>query len=639
MGVDHLHSSVVLMGGGVTLIDVNGDNLIDVYLTGGQDSHDRLFLNLGNDKFLDVSDSSGIKLNTINYTTFGVISGEVNNDGCDDLFVTTHDDNEKNILMLGDCKGNFITATEGVGINETSSSTSAAFVDFNNDGNLDIYVLNYTKLTDFIRDENDVVIGFNHECYPNYLYLNNGNGTFSEVAEEYNVADIGCGLAVTTSDFDLDGDPDIYVANDFGEWVAPNGMYQNNGEDGFVDVSQDTGLDARMYGMGIAPADYDNDGDIDYYVTNIGANVLLVNDGNQVFEDQAALLGVDNTLSEKGTNATSWGAIFCDFDNDGFKDLYVANGYIAAAPFLNNTLQDDNKLYLNSRGNTFTDVSADYGLNSILINRGVAYGDINNDGLMDIISASVVKTDNGNGSANVLLYINNSSSEANWLQVKLEGTVSNRNAFGSIVEVYADNTKYIQEKLSGGSHASQNTDILHFGLANIQSIDSIKIRWPSGSKTLLKDVSTKQRILIIEDSDEYNVIDCNLGDNYRCYNHNTLGCMDIEALNYNMYAVTDDGSCNYESAEITGSQVDVPLERLAIYPNPFSTLIEINSDVNLSLKRITITGLSGKVHYEQILDIGTTYFTIDASTLKSGVYICELMYESSESDIRLITKY
>lgn len=609
--INHLHGSSVLLGGGATFIDVNNDNLVDLYLTGGDKTSDRLYLNLGNNRFHDISLESGILFHTRYFTTFGVVSGDINNDGCEDIFVTTHSENERNLLMLGDCTGKFDEVSTKFGVVDKSTSTSAAFLDFNNDGFLDIYVTNYTQELEFIYDENENVIGYDHTCYPNFLYVNNEGNSFSEVATQFGVDDMGCGFTSSTSDFDSDGDPDIYVINDFGEWVVPNRMLRNENGVLFTDVSDSSGLGIGLYGMGVATTDFEQDGDIDFYVTNIGSNALMINDGNNNYQDMASEYGVDNEYSLKETKSTSWGAFFADLDNNGLVDLYVANGYIPAAPFLNNSLEDDSKLFFNL-GGIYEDVSSSMGLNSTLINRGAIYGDIDNDGFLDVVTVSAVITDLGRDVDGSLVSINQKSN-GNWLQVDVEGTISNRNAFGTKIYIYTASDMQFREKISGGSHASQNSEIIHFGVSNTDFIDSLKIHWPSGLVSNFIDIEVNQRILIIEEDQDYQIMDCEQVTEIRCFYHNTLGCMDVNSSNYDIFATEDDGTCD-GSAVVT--DVLSSDSSTKIFPNPFINHLTISEPVDY----LEILDLNGKViHRFQTNEIGSV--TIETSSLSKGIYL------------------
>lgn len=638
-GIKHLHTSQSLFGGGVLSVDVNNDNLMDLYYTGGDTKNDKLFLNVGNDKFIDYSIESNIDPITAGKYTFGAISGDVNNDGCEDIFVTTHSPSIPNMLLLGDCSGRFINRADEMGITQSSASTSAAFLDFNNDGFLDIYVVNYIAESNFIRDSTDVVIGFDHECLPNYLYVNNGGEAFSQLASQYNVDDAGCGLAVSVADYDVDGDSDIYVVNDFGQWVLPNRMYENIDNNSFDDISEAAGLDIGMYGMGVASGDVDADGDIDFYLTDIGSNKLMINDGENVFSDSAVFFGVDNTLSIQGSNSTSWGAVFADFDNDVDLDLFVANGYIPAAPFLNNSLVDDNKLYINESV-VFADRSELYEVNSTTINRGAVVSDINNDGILDLLSASLIKSDVGEAQTNTLLYINSLGIDNNWLQIDLEGALSNMNAFGATVSVFFEGKKIIQQKLSGGSHASQNSEILQFGLRDATSIDSMMVHWPSGEKSKFESVSANQRVYIRENASSIAEVNCDIDDRILCYDHVTVGCMDVLANNYDVFANIDNNDCNYNTTFVTSIEENSDKYSILVAPNPFKNklIIDWTESKEYDFQNFEIVDLQGKLYFKSKIEQDITRSEIDLSHLNNGVYFLRIFNRIGKSELRLIIK-
>jgi len=256
-----LHQS--LMGGGLCWIDYDNDSNVDLYFAGCR-LRDALFRNNGDGTFSDVTIEAGLTF-TDAFNTMGVIKGDVNNDGYDDIFLTVWDESssstlERNILYLNNTDGTFSDISVEAGIIEESFSTSAVFLDVNLDGFLDIYVLNYMAETDFILDENEQIIGFNHLCYDNYLYMNNGDLTFTESAEFYGVNSAGCGLALSASDIDKDGDSDLQLANDFGEFVTPNELFLNTPNESYVtEQAEDAAFDIGLYGRGVAVGDIDND--------------------------------------------------------------------------------------------------------------------------------------------------------------------------------------------------------------------------------------------------------------------------------------------------------------------------------------------------------------------------------------------
>lgn len=578
--IEHLHNSPFLMGGGVAFFDYNNDGLEDVYYTGGIDS-DKLYKNLGNGLFQNISEISGIFNATSNVITSGVVIADINNDNCEDIFITTFDEFQHNLLLLNNCDGTFTDISVASNIMEESKSISAAFLDFNNDGFIDIFVGNYIDESIFIFDDNGNIVGYDHKCFPDFLYLNNGDNTFTEVAAQYGVNNTGCTLAVTATDFDQDGDPDIYIANDFGEFVIPNVLYENKLENStFYDASSELGLDIQLYAMGIATADFDNDLDFDFYVTNLGKNALMENN-NGVFIDRAESMGVMDEFAIEGSRSTGWGTFFFDYQNDGYLDIFNANGFIGAADFLHTTSFDPNTILVSNNAQSFTDESEFLKINSTNINRGAAFSDFDNDGDLDF-SVVTIKSSATTDLNNVHFYENKTNNTNAWLQVDLEGVVTNKSAIGTLVRVYTGNQTYISEKISGGSHASQNSEILHFGLGAASLIDSIEIRWPLSEMQTIYNIPIKKRIRIVEQSSGYNILGCMESSfaNYDpdatvsggCFTTKIFGCTNMLATNFNSNAEVDDGSCE----GIILSSIDPLIGQYSVNPNPFNNYLKFN---------------------------------------------------------------
>lgn len=490
-----------LMGGGITWLDYDNDGWSDVYFTGCR-IRDVLFRNNGNGTFSDVTLEAGLTY-TDAFNTMGVIHGDVNNDGNEDIFLTVWDEAAtnvlaRNILYLNNGDGTFTDISVSAGITDASFSTSAVFLDVNLDGFLDIYVLNYMESTGFIEDEEGNTVGFDHNCYADYFYLNNGDLTFTESSESYGFTAEACGLAVSSNDVDKDGDPDILIANDFGEFLTPNELYINNyPEPSFTEVGSETGWDIGLYGMGVAAGDIDNDLDLDYYITNLGSNALLVREDDLMFTDTAAFAEVQNTGSENFLY-TSWGDLFLDVDNDTHLDLYVSNGHIPSATFIQNEQADPNRLFMNNGDLTFTDFSEQAGVDYLGICRGAAYSDYDKDGRLDI-SVSGIENPFFSAYEGVKLYRNTSVEMNNWLTLTLEGTMANRNAYGSGVTLYAEGQSFYRELSGGSSHLSQNESILHFGLGEIEQVDSAVVSWIGGQTQTEYDLEINEFHHVIQD--------------------------------------------------------------------------------------------------------------------------------------------
>ncbi|MEZ4886345.1 MAG: FG-GAP-like repeat-containing protein [Chitinophagales bacterium] len=499
-GILFQHTSALMIGGGGVFFDYNNDGWEDIYLAGGGGS-DALYHNNGDGTFSNISETAGLK-NLPNYQTTGAISADIDNDGFRDVFVMTWD-TQPNMMLHNNGDGTFTEIGQQIGVADVSFSMAASFGDYNVDGYLDLYVGNYLEENGGYDAEN----GFGHEGYRNFFYINQGDGTFEEVGQFYGLDDAGCALAVAFTDYDNDSDVDIYVANDFGEWVLPNSIFANSyPTDFFSNFNTITGLDIKIYAMGIAIGDYNEDGYFDYYVSNLGRNRLLQNQGlNQRFLDLAIQAGVDNTYSgiDSSTGdvllATSWGTAFFDYDNDTYIDLFVSNGHIPAVNDLKNSEVDPNKLYRNNQANgTFTDVSDDMGVANTDVCRGMAVADYDNDGDMDILVVGIYDAGREFTSENHVLLYRNDSPPANWLKVELKGVTNNKQGIGSHVEVKVDGRTFMREIDGGSSHASQNSTIAHFGLGNYEMIDELKVRWLGGAEQVFTNIAANQTVIIRE---------------------------------------------------------------------------------------------------------------------------------------------
>ncbi len=501
VGIDHFHLSTDLMGGGVAVFDYNNDGWEDIWITGGN-KRDVLYENDGDGTFSEVGFLAGLLI-TANIHTKGIVTGDINNDGWRDVFLATRGESP-NLLLLNNGDGTFINIGNFAGMGDDAAwSTAASMADFNNDGWLDIYVGNYVETFGYLVDpQTNQTIGYAHTGQPNFLYLNNGDLTFTEVGETSGTIDGGCALAVMGTDFNDDGMTDILVANDYGEWVVPNGAFQN-GEGVFTNENQSTGLDIGIYAMGIAAGDIDQDNDLDYYFTNLGRNVLMENvDG--MFQDVATEAGVENTYADDNLTV-GWGTAFLDVDNDTDLDLFVANGFIPALDFNQTEVQNPDKLFMNNawpQGEwlSFTDISTQSGLGNTGFARGFAHGDFDKDGDQDLVVVRVSGTSDPSLAHKVLFYRNDLTNGGNWLDVELEGTVSNKDAFGAKIKISVGSKSWLHEVVSGSSHASQNTSIAHFGLGNAEKVDSLVITWPKGGRQILTDISPNQILYVQEDT-------------------------------------------------------------------------------------------------------------------------------------------
>ncbi|MEE9373390.1 MAG: FG-GAP-like repeat-containing protein [Saprospiraceae bacterium] len=469
MGINHTTYAPNMMSGGISIIDFNNDGLEDIYFTGGK-YPDHMYMNLGDGTFEDVTTELGLDIISERYTV-GVVAGDLDNDGFTDLFITTYL-GESNIC-LKNLKGKFFEdVTEGSGLFGTKWSTSVTMADTDLDGDLDIYVSNFIDFSEppFFRNITEVE--------PNFFFENLGNWNFESKIDFFTKNIDGCTLVSCFTDIDNDMDPDLFVVNDFGSLYTPNQLYINK-ENGnfFQEYSKEYNVNKQMDGMGIAIGDIDENGYLDYYISNIGDNVFYL--GGYFGPEFTDVSHIYNINDGKGY---SWGTFFADVDNDSYLDLYVAKGSISD--------YDDpqlNRLYHFDHGiDDFIDISAQSGLNDEHKARGAVYADLNNDGLLDIIVNNVRISEDNDEKA--LIYINKGNQDNNYVKLKLEGTDANSSAFGAFVELYSKGRRFIREVSGGSSYLSNNSTIVHFGLAS-SSIDSLVVSWPGGGKQSFKELA------------------------------------------------------------------------------------------------------------------------------------------------------
>ncbi len=578
--IDHVLRHTSFMGGGAAFFDYDNDGDDDLYITSGNDV-DHFYENNGDGTFAYKSTEAGFDAYA-DYYTMGVIAGDVDNDGFKDLFVTTNRKDAqlaRNLLFHNNGDGTFSEMWTQASEKDKVFSIGATFLDFDLDGWLDIYVVNYVESVDFLENEDGEIIGFNHDCFENRFYKNLGNGQFTEMAEELGLHDRGCALAVAATDFDMDNDMDIYIANDFGEFIIPNKLFENHsGGDYFQDSSEDWNADIAMYGMGIAIGDIDNDLDLDYYVTNFGKNRLIINKGN-TFEDITDACGAgDQWVTQDSTLAIGWGTSFLDVDNDADLDLYVSNGYVPSPNFLPSHIYMNDKLFLNDGNLNFIDTETSYGISNQYTSRGMSHSDYDNDGDLDILSV-VLNVPIGQGGWQTVLYKNNSQNQNNWVQVTLEGVETHRDAYGSKVFIYADNQTFMQELTGGSSHCSQLSSKLHFGLKDIQTVDSLQVIWTGGIRTqMVYDVPVNELIHVEEDTS-------------------------IPAVVTSVF-------------DIKGSH------HIDVFPNPSDDFIyiELQDNTSFDAGEVQVYNAFGQLEIVSTIDNGETVLKLDVNQMTAGIH-------------------
>ncbi len=482
---------VETVGSGVAVFDYNQDGLPDIFFVNGSSfsilddpslprTSSRLFRNNGDGTFTDVTRDSGL----INQGWgMGVSVADFDNDGHPDVFVTNFG---VNALFHNDGRGRFTNVTREAGLEGGNWSTGCSWGDYDGDGRLDLYVSRYV---DFDRARIPRPGAANYCLYrgvpvacgpqglpglPDLLYHNEGNGRFREVSNDVGVrdSDRAYGFSVVWCDFDNDGRPDIYVAND----SMANFLWHNCGNGTFEEIGLEAGCavsgDGRpQSSMGIAVGDYNNDGWIDLLVTNFSEDydTLYRNQGGQ-FEDVTFEAGLGlATYSQLG-----WGAGFWDFDNDGWKDLCIANGHIyAQADLAGNKYHQANQLFRNLRDGRFGLLSdAESGFTHPLSSRGAAFGSLDNSGSIWAVVNNIDEVP--------FLFKNTRGGAGAWVRIRLVGTTSNHDAVGARVHLTADGLTQTAEVRSSDSYISCSDPRLHFGVGAASAVDRLEIRWPDG---------------------------------------------------------------------------------------------------------------------------------------------------------------
>jgi hypothetical protein len=504
-------------GCGVAFYDYDNDGWLDIFLVNGTrlegfpagaEPTSHLFRNNRDGTFTDVTAKAGVAHSGWGQ---GVCIGDYDNDGWEDLFVTYYG---KNVLYHNNGDGTFTDVSQKAGVagKGTRWNTGCAFVDYDRDGYLDLFVANYIDMdlaTAPVPESGPCLYkGVLVACGPpglqggkNILYHNNRDGTFADVSEATGIfrANGTYGLGVLTADFDNDGWPDIYVAND----STASALYQNKKNGKFEDVAIEAGCalspDGKpQAGMGIAAADYDLDGNLDIVKTNFAGDTpsLYHNLGGGNFEDATFTAGLG-----AHTQFLGWGCGFFDFDNDGWPDILICNGHVypeveqlkTEAGYAQRKL-----LYRNLRNGHFADISLTVGpgISDPAACRGCAFGDFDNDGDIDVVVNTV------NDFPQLLRC--DSKLTNNWIKVRTIGTKSNRSGIGARIACVThvpDESKphrQIDEVRSGGSYISQNDLRIHFGIGKAEQVDLLEIRWPSGQVDTIKDVKSNQLIFVKE---------------------------------------------------------------------------------------------------------------------------------------------
>ena len=506
------------VGNGICLYDVDDDGAIDIFIPNGsrgrpyppgEAPRSALYRNKGGGAFEDITERAGVA--SIGYWAQGCVFGDYDDDGKIDLFLTGFG---RYILYRGLGGGRFRDVTASSGLKSRGWSTGAAFGDYDGDGRLDLYVSHYVDYDASSPPlpgpgslKNCFYKGAPVICGPGglqpsigRLFHNEGNGTFRDVTQGSGlvIRPTGYGLGVVWSDLDLDGDLDLFVAND----TTPNWLYRNDGHGRFTEVGAMSGAafteeGRAQSGMGVDAGDYDNDGRPDLIVTNFSHDysTLRHNDGGMMFTDVSIPSGIGlATMPTLG-----WGVGFLDYDNDGRQDLFIANGHVFPNiddRHLGTTWKQHNQLFHNEGGGRFLEVTSQAGpaFEELHSARGAAFGDIDDDGDVDIVVNNIDEPP--------ALLRNDGGNAAHWIGFRLFGARRNRNAVGARVTVSAGLLRQTREIHAGASHNSSNDPRLLFGLGSSTRVDRVEIRWPLGRTQVLTDLPIDRYHIVHEPDKE-----------------------------------------------------------------------------------------------------------------------------------------
>ena len=538
---NYFNFEYIYNGAGVATGDINNDGLVDIYFIGNEVPN-KLYLNQGDFKFKDISKPAEV-VGSYGWQN-GVTMVDINNDGWLDIYVCVggwmkESNKRKNLLYINQGASNRLYFKEQAaeyGLDETGYSLQSSFFDFDNDGDLDVYITNHPIAFNLSLPERLAKRTNPDEFSRDKLYRNNGNNTFTEIGKQAGIINYGHGLGIVTVDIDKDGWQDIYIANDYKE---PDYLYMNNGDGTFTDRIKEMTGHIPFNAMGVDIADINNDGWEDIFTTemlpkdykrsktNMASmdvktfegmlalglhhqymhNTLQLNRGNNYFSEIGQLTGMSKT-------DWSWSCLLSDFDNDGYKDIFVANGArrdifdkdykkIADKKAAQNnrglSLEElyeimpatklQNFIYQNNGDLSFTDKKTDWGLSDLTVTQGAATADLDNDGDLDLVM--------NNLDQEAMIYQNNAEkNNNNFLKIKLLSDTENRNGIGAKITIQYDNQIQFQElKVTRGFYSSSEP-IVHFGLGKTKKIDQIIVDWKNGKSNVITNSTVNQTIEI-----------------------------------------------------------------------------------------------------------------------------------------------
>lgn len=491
------------MAGGVAIFDYNNDGNLDIFFTNGADIHtlkkdspkyyNRLFENDGKGHFTDVTEKAGLAGS--GYDT-GVVIGDYDNDGCQDIFLAgVH----RNTLYHNNCNGTFTDVTAKAGVSGPQWAVGGAWLDVNKDGLLDLFVVNYMSW-DIKTEPVCEFEGAREYCHPrmyketsNQLFLNKGDGTFVDVSKDAGLQrSLGKGMGVGVADYDLDGNLDLFVPND----KLYNFLFHNKGGGKFEEVAFEAGVALAEHGnlisgMGVDFRDLDNDGYPDIVLVALDNETFPIfrNNGKGGFTEITTRSG----MMKASRTMAGYSPMIADFDNDGWKDIFVSRGHVQS-PNLARRMPIDqhNTVFRNLANGQFAAQTEEAGFAAVAPkrHRGSALGDLNHDGKLDVVVSAI--------SGDAEIWMNDSPGDFHWLEIALEGTKSNRDGIGARIKVVSKRGAQYNHMTTSVGYASSSAGPVHFGLGADKMVDLVEIQWPSGIVQQLKNIEADRIVKVKE---------------------------------------------------------------------------------------------------------------------------------------------
>jgi len=597
--IDQQSASPFNVGPGIVVFDVDNDGWDDLYLPGGSNP-DKLYRNNHDGTFTNIADSdfSAHYIRAYTYSRGGT-AFDYDNDGLTDLYVCT---GGTPILWKNNGNGKFTNSASSAGLLSSSSldenqSNGATFGDFNGDGFNDLYVARWVD--EWHNDTANGKFGYANKGFPNWFYVNNGNGTFTERAKEFGIdGDTGCSNIALFFDYDRDGDLDLLVGNDFGVEEMPNRVYKNllmeTGKATFARVDSAIGLEQHLFCMGICPNDYNRDGQFDFYETSAGGDVLMQNNKKNFTNVSAGTHVPDGHVhGNKDTVTISWTPVFADFDNDGWEDAFIAHGFIGLQPPWEG-LRTDTSVFLHNIGGVFEDITEQSGIVFNLKAKGAALIDYDHDGKVDIAVGSDL---GGIATKDFRIFHNITPDEDNghWMQIKFTAKRTAKEAIGTTVDVWTEGIVHSRQISTGGGQCSCGPLTAFVGLGSYTKADSIVVFWPA-------DSSRHRQI------DRYNNIPAN-----------------------HMYHITENMNPYPDTTLLDGIEAPPSSHLVSLYPNPATDVLHVKDLPPQIQKHFEIYDLLG-IKREDFLATESA-LSISLKSLKPGCYALRII-----SNKEVITK-